>query len=101
MDLKSFLIKMLKQKQFITPLEEDILDTWNELQKQPFDVNSANRQIVSNDINHPQIAVAVTVLPTTVQKTRGQITVQDLQYVLSMQLDGLVAKETEVLNNVQ
>ena len=101
MDPKSLLIEMLKQKQFITPLEQDILDTWNELQKQPFDMNSANRQIVSNDINHPQIAVAVAALPTTVQKARNQITEQDLQYVLSMQLDSLVAKETEVLNNGQ
>lgn len=101
MDPKRLLIEMLKQKQFITPLEQDILDTWNELQKQPFDMKSANRQIVSNNIDHPQIAAAVTALPTTVQKPQDQITEQDLQYVLSMQLDGLVAKETEVLTNVQ
>lgn len=101
MDPKSLFIEMLKQKQFITPLEQDILDTWDELQKQPFDMASANRKIVSNDINYPQIAAAITALPTTVQKSPNQITKQDLQYVLSLQLDGLIAKETEVLTNGQ
>lgn len=101
MDPKSFMIEMLKQKQVLTPLEQDILDTWNELQKRPFSMSSANRQIVSNDINHPQIAVAVAALPTTVQKPQNQITEEDLWYILNMQLSRLVAKETEVLSNGQ
>lgn len=96
---KNLLIEMLKQKQFITPLEQDILDTWNELQKCPFDMNSANRQIISNDKNYPQIAVAVTALPTTIQKAWNQITEQDLQYILSMQLNGLVAEEVKICAN--
>lgn len=33
----SLLIAYLRQKQYITDLEKDILDTWNELQKSPFD----------------------------------------------------------------
>lgn len=101
MDPTSLVIEMLKQKQVLTPLEQDILDTWNELQKRPFDMNAANRQIVSNDINHPQIALAVAALPTTVQKPRNQITEEDLRYILNMQLSGLIAKETEVLSNGQ
>ena len=101
MDPKSLMIEMLKQKQVLTPLEQDILDTWNELQKRPFSVSSANRQIVSNDINHPQIADAVAALPTTVQKPQNQITEEDLRYILNMQLSGLIAKETEVLSNGQ
>ena len=32
MDATSIMIEMLKQKKYITPLEKDILDTWNELQ---------------------------------------------------------------------
>ena len=31
----SLLIAYLRQKQYITDLEKDILDTWNELQKNP------------------------------------------------------------------
>lgn len=98
---KSILIEMLKQKQLITPLEQDILDTWNELQKYPLDMESANRKIVSNDIKYPQIAAAITALPTTVHKDPDQITKQDLEYVLSLQLDSLIAKEAEVLINGQ
>ena len=47
----SFLIDLLRLKQEITPLEKDILDTWNELQKNPFDMDSANKQILSNKIS--------------------------------------------------
>ena len=31
----SILINLLRTKQIVTPLEKDILDTWNELQKTP------------------------------------------------------------------
>lgn len=47
-----------------------ILDTWNELQKYPFDMNSAERQVISNDINHPKVAIMVTAMPTTIQKSK-------------------------------
>lgn len=40
----SLLIAYLRQKQYITDLEKDILDTWNELQKSPFDRSSAQLQ---------------------------------------------------------
>ena len=53
MDYNTLLIDTLRAKQYITPLEKDILDTWNELQKYPFEMNSAERQVISNDINHP------------------------------------------------
>ena len=59
MDYNTLLIDALRAKQYITPLEKDILDTWNELQKHPFDMNSAEQQVVSNVINHPKIAVMI------------------------------------------
>lgn len=40
----SLLIAYLRQKQYIADLEKDILDTWNELQKTPFDYRSAQMQ---------------------------------------------------------
>ena len=95
MDATSIMIEMLKQKKYITPLEKDILDTWNELQKYPFDIDSAQRQIFSNDINHPKITAMVTAMPTTVKKARDQITEIDLRYLLTMQLSGLIEKERE------
>ena len=33
----TLMIEGLRQAKCITPLEKDILDTWNELQKSPFD----------------------------------------------------------------
>ena len=99
MDATSIMIEMLKQKKYITPLEKDILDTWNELQKYPFDMDSAEHQIISNDINHPEVAAMVTAMPTTVPKPREQITETDLRYLLTMQLSGLIEKEREETRN--
>lgn len=99
MDYNTLLIDALRAKQYITPLEKDILDTWNELQKYPFDMNSAERQVISNDTNHPKIAAMVTAMPTTVQKPREQITETDLRYLLTMQLSGLIEKEREATRN--
>jgi len=99
MDATSIMIEMLKQKKYITPLEKDILDTWNELQKYPFDMDSAEHQIISNDINHPKIAAMVTAMLTTVPKPREQITETDLRYLLTMQLSGLIEKEREEIRN--
>lgn len=99
MDSCSLLIDALRAKRYITPLDKDILDTWNELQKYPFDMNSAERQVVSNDINHPKIAAMVTAMPTTVPKPREQITETDLRYLLTMQLSGLIEKEREEIQN--
>ena len=99
MDATSIMIEMLKQKKYITPLEKDILDTWNELQKYPFDMDSAEHQIISNDINRPKVAAMVTAMPTTVPKPREQITETDLRYLLTMQLSGLIEKEREETRN--
>ncbi len=101
MDYISILIDELRAKQCITPLEKDILNTYDELQKMPFDMNSAERQIVSNDIKHPKIAVAITAMPTTVPKPREQITETDVRYLLTMQLSGLIEKEREEQRNGQ
>lgn len=101
MDYNTILIDTLRAKQYITPLEKDILDAWNELQKYPYDMNSAERQVISNDINHPQIVAVVTAMPTTVPKPREQITETDLIYLLTMQLSGLIEKEREATRNGQ
>ena len=92
MDQVSILIDFLKSQRIITPLEKDILDTWNEYQKNPFDMDSANRQIVSNNISHPDIFAKVTALPTTVSKPKEQITESDFRYILGKQLLFLVDK---------
>ena len=44
MDIRGLITELLKQNRLLTPLEQDILDTYNELSKKPFDRNSAIRQ---------------------------------------------------------
>ncbi len=89
----SLLIEGLRQARCITPLEKDILDTWNELQKSPFDRSSAQLQIVQNNAKHPEILAAIKALPTTVVRPFDQATDSDIRYNLEKQLAALAAKE--------
>lgn len=89
----SFLIEYLKQKQYLTDLEKDILDTWNELQKNPFDRSAAQKQVVQNNAKHPEIFVAIAALPATETPPFEQATDSDIRYNLEKQLAALAAKE--------
>ena len=101
MDPKSLITELMKQEGIITPLEQDILDTWNELQKHPLDMSSANQKIMLNNLKHPDIYTKVSVLPSTVQKPVQEITETDLRYILDSQLTFLVQKEQEARSNGQ
>ena len=89
----SFFIEYLKQKQYLTDLEKDILDTWNELQKNPFDRSAAQRQVLQNDAKYPEIFLAIAALPTTVSRPIERMTEFDIRYNLENQLAALAAKE--------
>ena len=89
----SFLIEYLKQKQYLTDLEKDILDTWNELQKNPFDRSAAQKQVVQNNAKHPEIFVAIAAPPATETRPFEQATDSDIRYNLEKQLAALAAKE--------
>lgn len=98
MDAVSMLIEALKAKKMITPLEKDILDTWNELNKNPLAMESAERQVVMNDANHKDIFNKIALLPTTVSKPRYAITENDIRYNLANQLIMLIEKERNATN---
>lgn len=89
----SFLIEYLKQKQYLTDLEKDILDTWNELQKNSFDRSAAQKQVIQNNAKHPEIFVAIAALPATETRPFEQATDSDIRYNLEKQLAALAAKE--------
>ena len=89
----SFLIEYLRQKQYLTDLEKDILDTWNELQKNPFDCSAAQKQVLQNDAKYPDIFFAIAALPTTVSRPIEQMTEPDIRYNLENQLAALATKE--------
>ena len=66
MDIKGLITELLKQNRLLTPLEQDILDTYNELSKKPLDRNSAIRQSQKNNVNHPDIFVEISHGPTLI-----------------------------------
>ena len=89
----SFLIEYFRQKQYLTDLEKDILDTWNELQKNPIDRSAAQKQVIQNNAKHPEIFVAIAALPATETRPFEQATDSDIRYNLENQLAALAAKE--------
>ena len=89
----SFFIEYLRQKQYLTDLEKDILDTWNELQKNPMDRSAAQKQVLQNDAKYPEIFLAIAALPTTVSRPIERMTELDIRYNLENQLAALAAKE--------
>ena len=95
----SILIKALNSKKQITSLEKDILDTWNELQKNPFDRNSAIHQATLNNKNHPEIFTFIGNLSSTVRRPWNEANDLDIQYNLTKQLDLLIAKEAASQTN--
>lgn len=98
MDAISVLIEALRAKKVITSLEKDIVDTWDELYKNPFAMESAERQVAMNDANHKDIFEKIALLPTTVLKPRYAITENDIRYKLTNQLNMLIEKEWNALN---
>lgn len=93
MDFSLWIEEGLRQAKQITPLEKDILDTWNELQKNPFDRISAQVQIVQNNEKYPEIFAMVTALPTTEVRPFNQASESDIRYNLEKQLIALAIKE--------
>ena len=87
------LIEYMKQKQFITGLEKDILDSWNELQKQPFDRQEAEKKIIENNTRYPEVLVAISATPGIVRKPFEQVTNEEVRNNLIMQIEFLCTKE--------
>ena len=80
----SALINVLRYTNKITPL-----------QKEPLDTDAAHRQIVSNNMNHPDLFVAISAMPDVIQKPFDAVTQEDMIFNLRHQLEGLAAKEME------
>ncbi len=89
----SILIQSLRCANKITPLQKDILDTWNTIHKNPFDAESARRQILSNNINHLDIFGAISATPGIKYKSLEELTHDDMVFTLCRQFEGLIAKE--------
>ena len=101
MDTAGLVLELLKQKGTITPLEHDILNTYHELIKNPFSRGSAIKRITENNINYPDIFMAIATSPTTVLKPWNTVSDEDVCSNLVSQFESLVKKELEVLKSVQ
>lgn len=101
MDIKGLITELLKQNRLLTPLEQDILDTYNELSKKPFDRNSAIRQSQKNNINHPDIFLEISTNPATVLKPWAAASDEDVYSSLMSQLEALGKRELEAHRNDQ
>ena len=95
----SAFINILRFANQITPLEKDILDTWDALQKKPFDAETAQKQIISNNIHYPELLAAISIMPNVIQKPFHEVTQEDMVFNLHRQLEGLIAKEMGALIN--
>ena len=89
----SFLIVYHRRKLHLPPLGKDILDTWNELQKNPIDRSAAQKQVMQNNAKHPEIFLAIQSLPTTETRPFEQATDSDIRYNLEKQFAALAAKK--------
>lgn len=89
------LLEYLKQKQFITELEKDILDTWYELKKVPFDRKSAKKKIIENNSRYSDIKKKIITTPGIIIKPFTQVSDEDVKGNLFMQLELLLNKEME------
>jgi hypothetical protein len=100
-DAVSVLIETLKGRGAATSLERDILDTYHELNKNPFDRDSAIKKIIENNANYPDIFMAISTRSNMVLKPWATASDDDVFSNLTSQLGALVGKEWEALNGVQ
>ena len=98
---KSLVIELLMQEGVLTPLEQDILDTYHEINKRPFKRDLAIRQIQKNNINHPDIFVEISTNPMTVFKPWGVASDENVYSNLMRQLESLANREQEALQRGQ
>lgn len=57
------IVECLKQKNQMSPLESDFVETWNALVSQPFDADAARQKITSNNLKYPDIYTAIMAMP--------------------------------------
>ena len=81
------IVEYLKQKNQLSPLESDFIETWNTLVSQPFDADAAKQKIISNDVKYPEIRAVITAMPTTIVKPMSEVTEDDLKYNLWNQIE--------------
>ena len=86
------IVEYLKQKDQLTPLESDFIETWNALIFQPFDADAARQKITSNNLKYPDIYTAIMAMPAYAKRPITELTEDDLKYSLYNQLVQMALK---------
>ncbi len=95
MDVFSMLIDMVKSNGAITQLQQDIVETIRELEKQQFDKFSVENRIIKNSENHQDLFNAYGLLPLAMQNINQFEIVELYRYYLYSQLGIMMARELE------
>lgn len=82
------------ERDWLTDLQKDIVDTYYKSTAQPFDRNAAIDQFRSNNVKYPDMYAAILVAAGSNMVPLPTLTDSVLSMNLSMQLNYLVAKET-------
>ena len=85
-------IEYLENKGQKTSIEDDIVKTWKDLNRKPFDYEKAKSRVIENDAKYPDIKAEIGVMPATTIKTTNELTEADLRYNLTNQLNLLLLK---------
>ena len=83
-----------RERDWLTDLQKDIVDTYYKSTAQPFDRNAAIDQFRSNNVKYPDMYAAILVAAGSNMVPLPTLTDSVLSMNLSMQLNYLVAKET-------
>lgn len=101
MDTFSALIEILKAKEFLTDLESDILETFKEYRRNPFERKSAEMRMELNYTNYKDIFAKAAVVPGAVLRSSSALSDREIVSNLEYQLSMLAEKEWEAQRNGQ
>ena len=85
-------IVFLRTRTLLSDIEHDILDTWDELLRNPFERGKSQLRIATNNVKQPDIQIAIATEPTTVIKPFTEVAEEDLKHNLKKQLEYLLIK---------
>lgn len=85
-------IEALKYKNQITDIESDILKTWEDYSRNPFDREKAQNRITSNNLKYPDVFISIRIMPNTITKPFSEVTDEEMKSNLIKQLSFLFQK---------
>ena len=75
-------IAALRASKLLTPLQKDILDTWDALNEELLDLSKAQAQMRSNNISYPDMILTIGSMPGVVYKTEQALTEEDIAFYI-------------------